>query len=128
MTDEHDLLAAIQTAAAHCQSGGVALFCPDETIEIFEPYTDHGGIDAPDGRGIRYLEWGYDPDPSDHTYVVEFSYLIHEPEQTTRALQDRHLIGLFPRQTWLDLLNQAGFTAHMIRDSFNRDLFVGVRR
>jgi len=121
-----DLLAAIQTAALHCKPGGVALFCPDETSEIFRPYTDHGGHDAPDGRGIRYLEWTYDPDPSDSSYVVEFAYLVHEPGRPVRSYQDQHVMGIFARETWLDLMRQAGFTPHLVRDAYDRDLFVGV--
>ena len=38
---------------------------PDCTAETFDPGSDHGGTDAPDGRGVRYLEWVWDPDPGD---------------------------------------------------------------
>ena len=126
MTREEDLLAAMLTAAVHCKPGGVALFCPDETSEIFVGYTDHGGSDGEDRRGIRYLEWCYDPDPADSTYVVEFAYLLHQPGKPTELIQDRHEMGLFSRETWLRLMREAGFRAEMIRDTYDRDLFVGV--
>jgi SAM-dependent methyltransferase len=56
MTTEADLLATMRTARAHLESRGVALFCPDWTVECFAPAASMGGIDGPE-RGMRYLEW-----------------------------------------------------------------------
>ncbi len=55
MTTEADLRRAVGTAYEHCGVGGVAIFVPDDIAESFEPSTEHGGHDAPDGRGVRYL-------------------------------------------------------------------------
>src|SRR5215210_8346291 len=74
MTTEDDLLQAMSTAFVHLRPGGVAFFAPDCVRETFAPLTDHGGHDSP-GRGLRYLEWDTDPDPSDNTFVVDFAYL-----------------------------------------------------
>jgi SAM-dependent methyltransferase len=68
MTTEPDLRAAFATAFEHLRPGGVAVFAPDHVADTFEPATDHGGNDDPDGRGMRYLEWTTDPDPTDATY------------------------------------------------------------
>ena len=59
----------------HCRPGGVALFHPDFTCETFKPHTDHGGYDKGE-RGLRYLEWVYDPDPKDTTYIMDMVYLL----------------------------------------------------
>jgi len=41
---------------------------------------------------------------------------------------DRHLHGLFSRDTWLQLLREAGFAEpRVVRDSYERDLFVARR-
>ena len=56
MQTEADLLATMRTARAHLEPGGVALFCPDWTVDRFAPATSTGGIDGPE-RGMRYLEW-----------------------------------------------------------------------
>jgi SAM-dependent methyltransferase len=61
MTSEPDLRQAIATAYAHCRPGGVAVFVPDHTAETFGAASDHGGTDDVDGRGVRYLEWAWDP-------------------------------------------------------------------
>jgi SAM-dependent methyltransferase len=109
MTTAEDLAAAMATAFAHTRPGGVALFAPDYVAETFRPSTDHGGHDGPDGRGLRYLEWTWDPDPTDTTYTTDFAYILREPDGTVRVEQDRHIDGLFPRATWLRLLAEAGF-------------------
>src|SRR5205085_2770976 len=73
MTTETDLRQAMETAFVHCQPGGTALFVPDYVRETFEPRSDHGGEDGEDGRGLRYLEWAFDPDPTDTTYEVHYA-------------------------------------------------------
>lgn len=113
MTTEEDLGRAIGTAFAHCRPGGAALLVPDFVRENFRPGTDHGGHD--DGpRGLRYLEWTHDPDPSDMTYVADYAFLLREPGGEVRVEHDRHVEGLFPRATWLRLLEDAGFVARAV--------------
>ena len=114
LTREADLRAAIETAFLHCAPGGAALFAPDYVRESFSPRTDDGGVDASDGRGLRYLEWTRDPDPSDTHYVVDFAYLLRERDGSVRALHDRHVEGLFPRADWLAWLGEAGFQAEVV--------------
>jgi SAM-dependent methyltransferase len=109
MTSEADLRAAFDTAFVHCRPGGAVLVAPDHVRETFEPMTDCGGSDAPDGRGLRYLEWTWDPDPSDGTYVADYAFLLREPDGRVSVEHDRHVGGLFPRATWLRLLAEAGF-------------------
>lgn len=109
MTTETDLRAAMETAFVHCRPGGVALFCPDHVKENFAPKTAHGGHDGPDGRGGRYLDWMYDPDPTDTTYTVDFAYLLRDTDGSVRSVHERHIEGLFPTETWLRLLRDTGF-------------------
>jgi hypothetical protein len=130
MTTEQDLAAAIVTAYEHCKPGGAALFAPDYVRETFRDEIEHGGNDAPDGRGLRYLDWTWDPDPSDDTYVCDFAYLLRDEDGRVRVEQDRHLCGLFPRATWLRLIEEAGFRAERragIEGETAADVFVGVK-
>jgi SAM-dependent methyltransferase len=128
MTTEQDLGQAFTTAAIHCRPGGVALFAPDYVRETFQPSCSHGGHDG-DGCGLRYLEWHWDPDPDDTTTVSDMVYLLREGDQT-RCVHERHHIGLFPRHTWIRLLERAGFIAeavpfeHSELPSGSTDLFV----
>ena len=105
---EADLRQAMATAYAHARPGGVAVFAPDHVRESFRPWTDCGGHDGA-GRALRYLEWTSDPDPTDTTYQVDYAYLLHEEGKPMRVEHDRHIEGLFSRDTWLALLEEAGF-------------------
>jgi RimJ/RimL family protein N-acetyltransferase len=107
LTTEEDLRRAMETAFVHCRPGGVALFVLDFVREAFWPRTDHGGHDG-DGRALRYLEWVRDPDPADTTFLTDFAYLLREDGKEPRVLHDRHVEGLFPRATWLRLLQETG--------------------
>jgi len=127
MTTTQALREAMETAFVHCKPGGLALFVPDHVRETFEPTTDSGGSDG-EGRSLRYLEWAYDPDAQDTEYIVEYAYLLREGNQPTRVAHDLHHNGLFSRAEWLDLLQQVGFKTHIVRDPFERDLFVAHKR
>jgi SAM-dependent methyltransferase len=113
MTSEADLARAIETAAAHCRTGGVALFAPDFVKETFKPTTDCGGHDGVD-RAMRYLEWTWDPDPDDTQIITDYTYIFRNPDGSVRAAHDRHHEGLFARDTWLRLLREGGFDPRVV--------------
>jgi len=123
MITPQDLRDAIETAYVHCRAGGMALFVPDYVREIFQPSTEHGGHDG-DGRALRYLEWTYDPDENDHTYITEYVYMLREDGHPAQVEHDLHTCGLFSRDEWLSLLRELGFQPEIIRDAYERDLFL----
>jgi SAM-dependent methyltransferase len=130
LTTEDDLAATVETAAVHCALGGVAVFVPDHVRETFEPRTDHGGNDG-DGRSLRYLEWTWDPDPDDTEYLVDYVYLLRGEDGIVRTEQDRHVCGIFPRDTWLRLVAEAGFETEIDRSGTEEtggEAFVATRR
>ena len=113
MTTESDLRMAIATAFEHCAPGGAALFAPDFVTENFRQSTDHGGSDG-ESRALRWMEWTWDPDPSDTTYMVDYAYLLRAADGTVRVEHDRHIEGLFSRAEWLRLLSETGFQARSV--------------
>lgn len=132
MTSEGDLRRAIETAFVHCRPGGVAVFVPDHTTETFEPGTAHGGTDGPDGRGVRFLEWTWDPRPDDGWAVTEYAFVLRDPDGSVRVVHESHRMGLFGRDDWLRLIGEAGFEASAVteettEDRTPRELFVGRR-
>ena len=131
MPTEYDLHRAIETAFVHCRPGGVALFCPDYVRETFRSSARHGGHDAV-GRGMRYLEWEWDPDPGDTTYITDFAYLLRDEKGEVRCEYDRHVLGLFKCEDWLRMITDVGFRAQIIhaedRERESRaPLFLGTR-
>jgi SAM-dependent methyltransferase len=126
MTTERDLRAVMQTAYEHCRPDGVALFVPDFVRETFVEGTDQGGTDSR-GRRLRFLQWVFDPDPTDTTYLVDFAILMRDQKGEARVVHDRHLQGLFPRARWLRMLREVDFKAVVVTDDEVRDLFLGRR-
>lgn len=126
MTTRHDLRLALETAFLHCAPGGLALIVPDHVRETFRSTTEHGGSDG-DARALRYLEWTYDPDDTDTAYTVEYVYLLRENDGPARIEHERHICGLFPRAEWVRLLGEVGFRPEIIRDQYERDVFIARR-
>ena len=114
MSSEEDLRAALVTAYVHCKSGGVVVIAPDWVAETFRPHTTHEGVDA-GGRGVRYLEWIWDADPNDTRVNYEFIVALKEGDEL-RTVVDRQVVGVFPRATWLRLLEDVGFEAEAVED------------
>jgi SAM-dependent methyltransferase len=129
MTSEEDLRQAIDTAWIHCAEGGAALFAPDSVRETFHPSTSCGGEDGGD-RALRYMEWSWDPDPGDSTFLVDYVYALREGNDV-RVLHERHVEGVFSRAVWLRLLTDAGFVPervpfdHSSLDPGTYEVFVG---
>jgi hypothetical protein len=130
LLNEQDLRATIETAFVHLRPGGLALLVPDHIKETFKPNTEHGGNDGAT-RGARYLEWAWDPDPEDDTYVTDFAFMLRDEHGDMRVEYDRHLLGLFSRARWIALMEEAGFKAESqvvdLGEELPTELFLGIR-
>jgi len=132
MTSEAELRRAVETAFVHCRPGGIAVFMPDYITETFEESTDHDGHDAADGRGVRFLDWVWDPDPQDTWVLTEYAFLLRDVDGSVQVVHETHRTGLFGREDWLRLLTAAGFEARAVtevtsEDRTPRECFVGHR-
>jgi hypothetical protein len=136
MLSSEDLRAVLKNAYKHCKSGGIVVIAPDCTRETFKECTDYEGHDAlpPDNRSVRYIQWTYDADASDTVFNYDFILALRKGEELTTAI-DRQLCGVFPRQTWLDLMNEEGFDAEAVKDTSTNietndraEIFVGYKR
>jgi len=125
--DAASLQATIASAHRHCRQGGGLLILPDCVRETFVPGTSTGGEDGSDGRGLRYLEWTWDPDPDDETFLTAFSLLLRETDGSLRTELDVHRCGLFGRAQWSKWLEQAGFRVTSRTDPWRREVFVCTR-
>jgi SAM-dependent methyltransferase len=127
-----DLRSAIATAFEHTAPGGVAMFQPDFVSESFGPGTETGGSEA-GGRAMRYLEWRWAPDPRTDIYVTDMAYLLRDEGDTVEVFHDRHVMGLFSRVVWLELLAATGFEPltvpfeHSANCDGGHEVFLGLR-
>lgn len=112
MTSEAELRAAMLTAWEHLRPGGAAIFAPDCFPETFADASELHGEDDGD-RSLRCLAWIWDPDPTDDTYSVEYSFLLRKGAEMASA-HDTHVEGLFPRATWERLLADVGFAVEAL--------------
>lgn len=133
MLTEEDLAAAIGTAAAHLRPGGVALFVPDDTVETYEPNTSSESHEG-DGRSVAYLMWQHPLRLGQTRTSVTFSLVLKVDGQPTRSVLDEHDFGLFPRATWLRLIEEAGLAPRALpyeHSEFDtkkpREMFAGVK-
>lgn len=130
LATREDLLAAMRTAAAHLEPGGLAVLVPDCTRETFTSGTDSGGRDDEStGRGLRYLEWRHRP--TRERFTVDMTFVLCEADGTIRIEHERWLEGLFDRATWLALMDEAGFDAEIVparADMEVGEVFAGRRR
>ena len=108
MLDEADLAAAFATAAGHLRPRGIVVTSPDWYREDFKPPVIDQATHADGELQVTYFEYTHDLHPGDPTVESIMTYLIRSPDGL-RLEHDRHLTGVFPRATWLRLLEAAGF-------------------
>jgi SAM-dependent methyltransferase len=111
VTTRPDLRLVIETAFAHCQPGGLAVFAPDYTAETFTPASGGGGSSDAAGRHGSFRERTWDPDPADEWIQADYEFMLQEPGAQPQVIRESHRLGAFRRHTWLTLLSGAGFRA-----------------
>jgi SAM-dependent methyltransferase len=131
MTTEDDLATAIETASVHCASPGIALFVPDETLEIFRPTSSQN--EHTDGdRSMRYMAW--EEKVVGTAARTHFTMTMRDGDEEWTVSED-HITGVFPRATWVSLIERAGFefVARPYKHSSfppdaGHELFFGLKR
>ena len=107
--NENDMFATFKTASEHLGSGGIFVTSPDYLRETFTDNTVHYHETKSDGTtALTFIEYSHDPDPYDTMTEIILVYFIKKNGQTKVEL-DRHLTGLFPKATWINLIQKAGF-------------------
>jgi hypothetical protein len=64
--------------------------------------------------------------------LTDYSFLLRQADGTVRAFHETHRLGLFSRQVWLQLIDQAGFSAVAVPESTTEDrsprvMFLGTK-
>jgi SAM-dependent methyltransferase len=119
-----DLRQVIQTAAAHCEPGGIALFVPDYIKDTFGELAGGGGGGVDEaGRTASFVERTWDPDPADDWVRADYEFTLHTPGSAPEVVRESHRLSAFSRDTWLSLLAEAGFT----QDVDHEQITVGQR-
>ncbi len=130
MLTEEDLRATFATAKAHLRPGGVLLVAPDWFKEAFTSPSVSQWTRYTEELELTFMEYAHDPDPTDTTMESIFIYFIKQGGEL-RVEMDRHITGLFPSNTWMELLEEAGFLAERLsypayEGGYGGNLLVGV--
>lgn len=129
---EDDLKATFATAAAHLEAGGVLIVTPDHFRETFRDGKVTSETHADGSKAVAFIEFDHDPEPLDTTVESIFIFIVREAGRTSLEL-DRHILGIFPLKTWLDLMGEAGFEVERHRGELSTgpegfEMLVGTRR
>lgn len=135
LTSEADIAATFRVAAKHLREGGLLIVAPTYVTETFvdgESMEDENGDDDTEIRFVSRIAA-----VADEPNLMEMHLTIFIRDLATQELSvetDKHTCGLFARQTWLNLMRDAGFDAKV--DAFLQDedgddepipTFVGVK-
>jgi hypothetical protein len=106
--------------------------CSSRPTTFGRPFASPRPTGAPTASALRYLEWTYDPDPADSTYTVEYAYVLRDSDGDVQVEHDRHVEGLFSREVWMRLIEEAGFEPQAVTfpqsiHGAPLELFVGRR-
>lgn len=111
MTVWEDVRSVIRTAVTHLNPGGVLLLVTHTREEFRENSFAYTG----EGPGVHITLLENNHVVSDHAYEAVLVYLIRQDGGLVIET-DVHTCGLFDRQDWLDLLNEAGLTVSEARN------------
>lgn len=127
---EADLLNTFATAAVHLRCGGVLLVAPDWVSETFPDGWVFTWERKQGDLEVEIEEVMVDRDTTDTQVESTYTYSIRR-NGVTEVEQDTHVTGLFPANTWVQLMERAGFSVEMIplppnEGGYGSWLFTGV--
>jgi hypothetical protein len=111
MLTPEDLQAAFATCYYHLKPGGSMLTVIEQVPERFKQHKVSCKTRCKGEIELTYMEHMYDPNPEDTNYESTFVYLIRKAGKLEHHV-DRHLCGMFPLESWIQWMKEAGFDVH----------------
>jgi SAM-dependent methyltransferase len=111
LLSEGDLAAAFTTAYIYLKPGGILFTMAEITRENFKQNKMFSSTHVNGDTDVTFIENYYDSNPTDSIYEATFVFLVRQGGRL-KIENDRHLLGIFRTNTWLDLLQKTGFSVN----------------
>ena len=116
----------ISSFSKHLRQGGLLLIEPFFTVETWSEGTVHAlFVDEPE---VKIARMNINKRRGE-VAIIDFHFLIAAKEGV-RHLRDRHEMGLFDRDRFLEIMKKNGFRARFLKHGLmkGRGLYVGVKK
>ena len=108
MSTRDDLISVLRTAYEHLNPGGVMVTVVEYRTETFQQSRITHSTRRRGDVEIALVENDYDPDPNDSSFEFTMIFLIRRSGVLSTGI-DRHILGLFPLDSWVDTMRGVGF-------------------
>jgi len=109
MTSVEELRAVYATAAVHLRAGGLMIALPEELKERLPHLEATAETRVVGSTVLSVMETHHDPDPRDHSFETVYVFLVREGDEL-RVELDRHIVGAFDLEEFLDAIRSAGLS------------------
>ena len=110
MTTVDELRAVYRTAAAHLPAGGLMLALPEELTSRLASLRPSVETRVVGDMTLTVLATHHVPEPFEHTFENVYVFLVREGDDV-RVELDRHVVGAFALEEFLEAIRAAGFSA-----------------
>jgi len=116
----------IHNFANHLKKEGVVIIEPWFTKSAF--WEGHPGMTIYDGEDIKIARLNSNKIENDIS-VLDMHYLIAERNKDVKYFKEKHEVGLFEIDKFLEIMKDAGFEAEFLEDGLMKDrgLYIGVK-
>ncbi len=116
----------IRNFADHLKTGGIAIIEPWFTKSTYT--VGYPGMTTYNGEDIKIARLNTTK-LENNLSVMEMHYLIVERDKDVKYFVDRHEVGLFEIDKFLEIMNNSGFKAEFLKDGLMKDrgLYIGIK-
>jgi len=121
-----NLTRTIANFSNHLEQGGVIIIEPWFTKSTYR--VGYPGMTTYDGEDIKIARLNTTKIENELS-VMEMHYLIVEKNEDVKYFVDRHELGLFEVEKFLDIMTTAGLKAEFLKDGLmkERGLYIGIK-
>ena len=123
LTAIEDLRKVIQKSFMHLKTGGVFIFEPWISPELFSARTTLNTIEEEGNKIVRLIS----SSRKDHISVLDIHWLIAEVDQQILHFSEKHEMGLFSKESISEVLESENFKVIYRDDLLGRGLFIAQK-